>query len=169
MRHHQASSLKNYHRKWYSVDSWRDIIDQTFEIKTALAFTGVSLNNAISKYNNFKHVIKELYNTNQWGIYSWNYHHERKYVHLFQSIPFLKSWFSWLSGWFPHKRMMSKKQISPQKMQAWHIKIYSPKNWFWVEVATVIRNSIKKINMMLSMFMMHQLTIVPTNEHGFLI
>ena len=60
-----TSVLNKYHGKWYSEDSWRDIIHKNFEIKLALAFTGKDLNTAISKYKHFKIVIQELSYTNQ--------------------------------------------------------------------------------------------------------
>ena len=52
-----------------------------------LAFTGKDIWNAISKDKHFKGLIQERSNTNQWGIYSLNYYHERKHVHIFQAAP----------------------------------------------------------------------------------
>ena len=83
----EASRQNKYHGKWYSEGSFRDRIHQNFEIKTALAFTGKDLRTAISKYKLFKHAIQDRSNTNQWEIYSLNYHNERKRLHLFQSAP----------------------------------------------------------------------------------
>ena len=54
-------------------------------------------------------------------------------------------------------------------MQAWYLKIASPKIWIWMEAATVMRKNIKKLIMLLSMIMMNQLRIVLTNKHGFLL
>ena len=79
--------MNKYHGKWYYEDSWSNIIHQNFQIKTALDFTGKYLRTAIRKDNHFNHVIQEWSYTNQWGIYSLNYYHERKYVHIFQAAP----------------------------------------------------------------------------------
>ena len=60
--------MNKYHGKWYSEDSWSNIIHQNFEIKIALAFNGNDLRTGIIKDNHFKHLIQERSNNNQWGI-----------------------------------------------------------------------------------------------------
>ena len=106
----ESSRLKKYYGKWYSEDSWSNIIHQNFEITTSLVFTVKDLSTAISKDKNFKHVIQELSYTNQKGIYSLNCYHDRKRVNLFQAapigdllveIPFLKVEWVGCQGWFP--------------------------------------------------------------------
>ena len=84
----KESSIRNkYHGKWYSEGSWSNIIDQNFEIRTDIYFTGKDIRTAIRKDKHSKNIIQELSYTNQWRIYSLNYFHEGNFVHIFLASP----------------------------------------------------------------------------------